>query len=78
MVVELCCGSAALSLALATTLEGVELYATDIDPAAVQCAGRNLAHLMPPARVLPGDLYEPLPLALAGRVDLLQRALRAD
>jgi release factor glutamine methyltransferase len=71
MVVELCCGSAALSLALATTLEGVELYATDIDPAAVQCAGRNLAHLTPPARVLHGDLYESLPLALAGRVDLL-------
>jgi release factor glutamine methyltransferase len=71
VVVELCCGSAALSLALATTLEGVELYATDIDRAAVRCAERNLAHLTPPARVLHGDLYEPLPPALAGRVDLL-------
>jgi release factor glutamine methyltransferase len=30
-----------------------------------------LAHLTPPARVLHGDLYQPLPPALAGRVDLL-------
>jgi release factor glutamine methyltransferase len=71
VVVELCCGSAALALAVASTLRDVELYATDIDPVAVRCARRNLAGLPEPADVLEGDLYEPLPQSLAGRVDLL-------
>jgi release factor glutamine methyltransferase len=71
VVVELCCGSAAVSVAIASTLEGVELYATDIDPAAVRCARRNLAHITPPASVFEGDLYHPLPSSLSGRVDLL-------
>jgi release factor glutamine methyltransferase len=71
VVVELCCGSAALALAVASTLQDVELYATDIDPVAVRCARRNLAGLPEPADVLQGDLYEPLPQSLAGRVDLL-------
>ncbi len=70
VVVELCCGSAALSLALASTVE-IELYATDIDPAAVRCATKNLARLAGAACVLQGDLYESLPPSLAGRVDLL-------
>lgn len=71
VVVELCCGSAALALALASALPAVELYVTDIDPAAVECAGRNLASLPGFAGVFQGDLYEPLPHALAGRVNLL-------
>jgi release factor glutamine methyltransferase len=71
VVVELCCGSAALALALASTLRDVELYATDIDPVAVRCARRNLAGLPQPAEVVEGDLYEPLPQSLAGRVNLL-------
>lgn len=71
VIVELCCGSAALALALASNLPQVELYATDIDPAAVQCARQNLAGLPGPTGVLQGDLYEPLPPSLAGRVDLL-------
>jgi release factor glutamine methyltransferase len=71
VVVELCCGSAALALALGSTLPQVELYATDIDPAAVRCARGNLASLPGLAGVLQGDLYDPLPDSLAGRVDLL-------
>jgi release factor glutamine methyltransferase len=71
VIVELCCGSAAVSVALATTLDDVELYAVDIDPAAVQCASRNLAQLQGRAAVLEGDLYSPLPLSLAGRIDVL-------
>jgi release factor glutamine methyltransferase len=71
VVVELCCGSAALSLTLALTLPDIELYATDIDPAAVRCAARNLAGLNAHTCVFEGDLYEPLPTSLAGRVDLL-------
>jgi release factor glutamine methyltransferase len=71
VVVELCCGSAALSLALASTLPRVKLYATDVDPVAVRCARGNLAGIPGLAGVFQGDLYEPLPASLAGRVDLL-------
>lgn len=68
VLVELCCGSAAISLALAP-LGPAELYAVDLDPAAVRCARRNLAGTN--AQVLQGDLYQPLPLSVRGRVDLL-------
>jgi release factor glutamine methyltransferase len=71
VVVELCCGSGALALAAASKLQDVELYATDIDPAAVRCASRNLGGLPGLAGVIEGDLYEPLPISLVGRVDLL-------
>ena len=71
VMVELCCGAAALALAVASTLQDAELYATDIDPAAVQSARQNLAGLPGLAGVLQGDLYEPLPHSLVGRVNLL-------
>lgn len=73
VVVDLCCGSGALGAALAAALGGdgrpVELYAADVDPAAVRCARRNVAAAG--GRVYEGDLYEPLPAALRGRVDVL-------
>jgi release factor glutamine methyltransferase len=47
----------------------VELHAADLDPAAVWCARRNVAAAG--GRVYQGDLYEPLPAALRGRVDIL-------
>jgi release factor glutamine methyltransferase len=47
----------------------VALYAVDIDPAAVRCARRNVAAAG--GRVCEGDLYDPLPAALRGRVDVL-------
>ncbi|MFF2521230.1 putative protein N(5)-glutamine methyltransferase [Streptomyces liangshanensis] len=69
VVVDLCCGTGALGAALAAELAGVELYASDIDPTAVRCARTNVAAAG--GRVYEGDLYEPLPAALAGRVDVL-------
>jgi release factor glutamine methyltransferase len=69
VVVDLCCGSGAVGAALAATLGRVELYAVDVDPAAVRCARRNVAAAG--GRVYEGDLYEPLPTALRGRVDVL-------
>jgi release factor glutamine methyltransferase len=69
VVVDLCCGSGAVGAALAAALGPVELHAADIDPAAVACARRNLAAAG--GRVYQGDLYEPLPAALHGRVDIL-------
>ncbi|WP_216854750.1 putative protein N(5)-glutamine methyltransferase [Streptomyces pacificus] len=70
VVVDLCCGSGAVGAALAASLPGcgVELYASDIEPAAVRCALRNLPE---GARVFEGDLFEPLPEVLRGRVDIL-------
>jgi release factor glutamine methyltransferase len=69
IVVDLCCGSGAVGAALAASVERIEVHAVDIDPVAVRCARRNLADV--PGRVYEGDLYEPLPAALRGRVDVL-------
>ncbi|GLW11224.1 methylase [Microtetraspora sp. NBRC 13810] len=69
VVVDLCCGTGALGAALAAALGPVELHAVDLDPAAVRCARRNLAAAG--GRVHRGDLYEPLPASLRGRVDFL-------
>jgi release factor glutamine methyltransferase len=73
VALDLCTGSGAVGAALAAELGElgeVELHAADIDPAAVRCARRNLA-TVPGAEVYEGDLYEPLPATLRGRVDLL-------
>ena len=69
VVVDLCCGSGAVGAALAASVDGLELYAADVDPAAVRCARRNLAAVG--GRVYQGDLFEPLPASLRGRVDIL-------
>jgi release factor glutamine methyltransferase len=69
VVVDLCCGSGAVGTALATLLPRVELHAADVDPAAVACARRNVEAVG--GRVHEGDLYEPLPAGLVGRVDVL-------
>ncbi|MGW0064714.1 putative protein N(5)-glutamine methyltransferase [Streptosporangium sandarakinum] len=69
VVVDLCCGSGALGAALAAALGRAELHAVDVEPAAVRCARRNLASLG--GRVHQGDLYEPLPEVLRGRVDVV-------
>src|SRR3954447_9817228 len=69
VVVDLCCGSGALGAAVAAAVGPVELYAADVEPAAVRCARRNLAAVG--AVVVEGDLYDALPAHLRGRVDVL-------
>jgi release factor glutamine methyltransferase len=69
VVLDLCCGSGAIGSALAAALGTIELHAADIDPAAVRCARRNLAAVG--GHVYEGDLFDPLPAALRGRVDVL-------
>lgn len=61
VVLDLCCGTGALGAAVAARVPGVEVWAADADPAASACAARHL----PPARVRCGDLFAPLPPALA-------------
>jgi release factor glutamine methyltransferase len=69
VVVDLCCGTGAVAAALAAALHPAELHASDVDPAAVGCARRNLTAAG--GHVYQGDLYAPLPAALRGRVTLL-------
>ena len=69
VVVDMCCGSGAVGAALAASVSLAELYAVDLDPAAVRCAQRNLAAAG--GHVHEGDLYEALPASLRGRVDIL-------
>ncbi|MEW2164777.1 putative protein N(5)-glutamine methyltransferase [Streptomyces sp. NPDC007084] len=69
LVVDLCCGSGAVGAALAACLDGPELHASDIDPAAVRCARRNVAPYA--GHVHEGDLFAALPGTLRGRVDIL-------
>jgi release factor glutamine methyltransferase len=69
VVVDLCCGTGALGVAVAARIGAVELYAADIDPVAIRCARRNVARAG--GTVCTGDLYDALPDDLRGRVDLL-------
>jgi release factor glutamine methyltransferase len=69
VVVDLCCGSGALGVAVASVVDDVELHAADVDPAAVACARTNVGRVG--GRAYVGDLYAALPPSLRGRVDLL-------
>jgi release factor glutamine methyltransferase len=68
VVVDLCCGSGAIGAAIADAVANIDLYAVDVEPAAVRCARRNLP---PAAHVYQGDLFAPLPAALRRSVDVL-------
>ena len=68
VVVELCCGVAAVAAVLQRSGQVSELYAVDIDPVGVGFARRNVEE---PGVVLVGDLYDPLSRTLRGRVDLI-------
>jgi release factor glutamine methyltransferase len=68
VVVDLCCGTGALGLALSSLVPGISLSAADLDPAAVACARGNLGPEVP---VYQGDLFDALPTRLRGRIDLL-------
>jgi release factor glutamine methyltransferase len=67
-VVDMCCGSGAIGVAIAT-VTSVELHAADLDPTAVLCARRNVEPIG--GRVYEGDLFDPLPGALRGTVDII-------
>lgn len=69
VVLDLCCGTGALGLAIAAAVPGLELHAADLDPAAVSCAIDNLAPIG--GKVYAGDLYDALPEGLRGRIDIL-------
>lgn len=61
-IIDVCCGTGAVGLAVATALAG-ELHSADLDPAAVANAARNVP------RPYLGDLFDPLPTGL--KADLI-------
>ena len=68
LILDLCCGSGALSAVFAAALPQAELHAADLSPEAVAAARSNLAGQ---ARVHQGDLFEALPRRLRGSIDVV-------
>ncbi|CAN5356246.1 putative protein N(5)-glutamine methyltransferase [soil metagenome] len=68
VVIDMCCGCGAIGAALLAHLDDAQVHATDVDPAAAANARRNLGA---GGRVYAGDLYDPLPPALRGSVDVI-------
>lgn len=75
IAVDLCCGTGAVGFLLQEFLPGATVYAVDIDPVAATCARANVEALradgVPDLIVLEGDLFDPLPDELRGRVDVI-------
>ncbi len=75
VIVDLCCGSGALGVAVARRFQAgkpqlaCELHATDVDPAAVACAAVNVAAFH--GHTYCGNLFAPLPKLLRGTVDVI-------
>ncbi|MFD5828880.1 putative protein N(5)-glutamine methyltransferase [Lentzea sp. NPDC060358] len=65
VAVDLCCGSGAVGAVLQHRLPDATVYAADIDPAAVECARKNLTN------VFEGDLFDALPSHLKGHIDVV-------
>ena len=66
-VADLCCGSGAVAASIRQARR-VEVWAADLDPAAIDCARGNLG---PTANLRCGDLFAPLPDTLRGCLDLV-------
>src|SRR5581483_8870480 len=63
--VDLCTGSGAIAMVLQHDAGKARVVGTEIDPVAVACAREN------GVEVFAGELDEPLPPELAGRVDVM-------
>jgi release factor glutamine methyltransferase len=69
IVIDMCCGSGAVGVALVAFVGDIELHASDVDAAAVHCARRNVATVG--GTVYAGDLFDPLPGRLRGNAGLV-------
>ncbi|MDQ6708985.1 MAG: methyltransferase [Candidatus Dormibacteraeota bacterium] len=65
LAIDLCTGSGAIARTLMAARPGARVVATDLDERAVACARAN------GVEAFRGDLFAPLPRALAGAVDLV-------
>jgi release factor glutamine methyltransferase len=71
VIVDLCTGSGNLALALKHTFPDAVVYATDRSSEAVAVAEENARSANLDVTVLEGDLFDPVPEHLRGRVDLV-------
>jgi release factor glutamine methyltransferase len=71
IVVDACTGSGAVALAIADERRGTRMWATDRSADAVRLAREEARRLGLDVIVAPGDLLDPLPDSLYGRVDLV-------
>ncbi len=71
VIVDLCTGSGALALALKHCFPSASVFATDISEEAVDVAFYNRHKLGLDVYFGVGDLFDPLPAALLGEVDLV-------
>jgi release factor glutamine methyltransferase len=71
VIVDLCTGSGNLALALSAAFPDADIYAVDLSRAAATLASANAERNGLSISVLVGNLFDPLPDALRGRVDLL-------
>lgn len=69
VAVDLCTGSGAIACFLAHAVPGARVVATELDPGALAWARRNCAEHG--VELYAGDLDQPLPAELAGRVRVL-------
>ncbi|MHB1064849.1 MAG: peptide chain release factor N(5)-glutamine methyltransferase [Georgenia sp.] len=70
LVVDLCTGSGAIALAVATEVQGSVVHAVELSPAAHAVAARNVGRLGPGVHLVLDDAASALP-ELDGRVDVV-------
>jgi len=68
VILDLCCGSGALSTVFAAALPHAELHAADLSPEAIAAAQANLGGR---AAIHQGDLFAAMPPALRGGIDVI-------
>jgi release factor glutamine methyltransferase len=71
VIVDLCTGSGALALALKAHFPSAAVFATDISPEAIEVATYNRYRTGHQIYLAEGDLFDPLPTAILGAVDLI-------
>ena len=73
VALEIGCGSGIIGICLALEVPRLTVYASDINPLAIDLAGRNAHLLGVDARVtfLPGSRFDPFPRHLKEEVDLI-------
>ncbi|HEX5696416.1 MAG TPA: peptide chain release factor N(5)-glutamine methyltransferase [Acidimicrobiia bacterium] len=71
VIVDLCTGSGALGLALKSFFPSAAVFATDISPDAIEVATSNRYRTGHQVYLAEGNLFDPLPTAILGTVDLI-------
>lgn len=71
VIIDLCTGSGALALALKNEFPGAAVFATDVSSEALDVARLNQDRTRLDVHWATGDLFDPLPAALLGEVDLI-------